>query len=424
MNRRPSHEPSREFGSSRRLWDDATRHTSSLGCPTCLDLGRCGGLHTEAGLLDCADLCSCPDKASCDMVCRFKPGQFVRRMREVGGFSFETAARAPVTPIPYLPTVVPFVADGYSRVLTLDEPFVAFSLYDIINLGTGELHVAKRQALGQRFRIPPSATVILSGVDKDPKIERWWELPNRPELLAGLRRLGIALVTAPNYSVLSNVPRTDNLHSMKRILLAWVEMAQAGLAAALHLNARTDADYRRWSRLIRDRDEIQVIAFEFATGCGQGDRIDWHVQQLCQVADTAGRPLSLVMRGGARKLPEIRQHFAQVTLVETEAFARTMRRRRAILTEGGRLRWVASPTPEGKPIDELLAHNIGLVRVSHEAGSSRTAHPRLPTQSPRHPAQDRYGQSRQASLLRDLHLPRETGTVAQDLQGVIVAAKT
>lgn len=423
MNQRPSHEPTRDFGYSRRLWDDTTRHTPSLGCPTCLDFGRCGGLHTEAGLLDCADLCSCVDKTNCDMVCRFKPGQFVRRMREVGGVAFETAARAPVTAVLDLPPIVPFVGDGYSRVATLDEPFVALSLYDIVNLATGELHVATREALGQRFCIPPAATVILSGVDKDPKIERWWELPNRSALLAALRDLGITLVTAPNYSVLSNVPRIDNLHSMKRILLAWVEMAQAGLAAALHLNARTDTDYGRWSQLIHDRGEIQVIAFEFATGCGQGGRVDWHVQQLCQIADAAGRSLSLVIRGGARKLPELRRHFARVTLVETDAFARTIHRRRAMLTEGGRLRWIASPTPKGAPIDELLAHNIRLMQASHEASLCLAPRLRVPIRPTRRPAQHRDGQPRQPSLLRDLHLARETGTVAHDPQGVVVAAE-
>jgi hypothetical protein len=41
-------------------------------------------------------------------------------------------------------------------------------------------------------------------------------LKERPAILAALVKLGIALVTSPNYSVLTDVPRTDNLHAMKR----------------------------------------------------------------------------------------------------------------------------------------------------------------------------------------------------------------
>ena len=50
-----------------------------------------------------------------------------------------------------------------------------------------------------------------------------------------------------------------------------------GLPAALHVNARTEHDYARWGELIADRQEIEILAFEFATGCGRGERIDWHV---------------------------------------------------------------------------------------------------------------------------------------------------
>ena len=85
--------------------------------------------------------------------------------------------------------------------------------------------------------------------------------------------------------MLTDVPRTDNLYAMKRILLAWTEMASAGIATALHVNGRTEHDYLRWSDLIAKRPEIEILAFEFATGCGRGERIDWHVNQLCGLAD-------------------------------------------------------------------------------------------------------------------------------------------
>lgn len=206
MNRRPLHEPSRHFPKPQRLWDDTTRHAKSLGCATCLESHRCGGVHTDAGVLDCHDLCSCADKSRCDMVCRFNPSLFIARMREVGGLDFANAPRAPANGMPAIPTIVPFVDHRYGRSAMLDEPVVALSLYELVNLSTGTPHVGSRAELAERFRIPESATVIVSGVDKDGPIERWWELKQRAIILKALRALGISLVTTPNYSVLTDVP--------------------------------------------------------------------------------------------------------------------------------------------------------------------------------------------------------------------------
>lgn len=423
MNRRPSHEPSRHFPQPQRLWDDATRHAPSLGCPTCLERDRCGGVHTDAGIVDCRDLCTCKDKSKCDMVCRFNPSLFVARMREVDGLSFENAPRAPINGVPDIPLVVPFVDHRYGREARLDEPVVALSLYGLINLATGQPHVSSRAELAARFRIPEGATIVVSGVDKDGPIERWWELKDRGAILAALKGLGVAVITAPNYSVLTDVPRTDNLPAMKRILLAWTEMAAAGLPAALHVNGRTLHDYARWGDLIAERPEIEIVAFEFATGCGRGERIDWHVAQLCALADRVGRPLALVMRGGGRKLDELRRHFAHVSLIETDAFSRTLRRRRAHLTESGRIRWAAFPTPRGAPIDELLAHNVAIVRASYEASGRPASRLRPQTRRPRR-ATDRDSEPVQPCLLRQLHLSGEAWGVAPEQQRVVAAAKS
>ena len=356
------------------------------------------------------------------MVCRFNPRLFVARMREVSGLGFENAPRASSNGVPDLPTIVPFVDHRYGRVATLDEPAVALSLYELVNLATGRPHVASRVELADRFRIPESATIIVSGVDKDGPIERWWELKERAAILEALKTLGIALVTTPNYSVLTDVPRTDNLHAMKQILLTWTEMAAAGLPAGLHVNGRTLQDYARWGDLIAERPEIEILAFEFATGCGRGERIDWHVAQLCALADRVGRPLALVIRGGGRKLGELQSHFAHVSLIETEAFSRTIRRRRCYLIESGRLKWAKFPTPKGAPIDDLLAHNIVLVRASYETSAKPALRLRPPTRRARR-ATHRDTEPVQPGLLRQLHLPSEARGVAPEPQDVIATAK-
>lgn len=89
MTRRASQEPTRDFKPSHRLRDDAASYAPSLGCGGCPDFKTCGGLHTDAGVFDCNDFCSCEDRAACDSVCRNKPDQFFERYLEIGGFELE-----------------------------------------------------------------------------------------------------------------------------------------------------------------------------------------------------------------------------------------------------------------------------------------------------------------------------------------------
>jgi hypothetical protein len=310
-------------------------------------------------------------------VCRFNPRLFVARMREVGGLGFKTAPRAPANGVPDIPTIVPFVDHHYGRVATLDEPVVAISLYELVNLATGKPHVASRAELAARFLIPEGAAIVVTVVDKDGPIERWWELKERPAILAALKAVGVELVTTPTYSVLTDVPRTDNLHAMKRILLVWTEMASAGLRAALHVNGRTQRDYARWAELIAERPEIEILAFEFATGCGRGERIDWHVAQLCALADRVGRPLALVIRGGGRKLDALRRNFTRVILVETEAFSRTHSAPAGPSDRVGSPEMGEVPNPGGcanrRPPRAQRRPRAGVLRDLPEAGPAPTA---------------------------------------------------
>jgi len=117
---------------------------------------------------------------------------------------------------------------------------------------------------------------------------------------------------------------------------------------------------------------------------------------------------------------ELRRHFAQVSLIETEAFARAIRRRRAVITESGRLRWASSPTPKGAPIDDLVAHNIELVRMAHElrVEPARRLRAVLARSAP-----DRHDQPIEPSFLGDLELSPEAGGVTPKSQRVIAAAK-
>ena len=371
------------------LWDYADTMPCSLGCVSCVDRPICGGVHNGASFFDCGDYCRCKDKDTCDLVCRRKPKQFVERLREVGGLEFANVPRAQVVPIEALPPMVPLIDHATARVGKLNSPIVALSLYALLDIDADTLRYPDRAALSQKFGIDPNARLVVSGVARDRKIERYWAAKDRPAMLQQLAALDIALITPPNYSVLTDVPRTDNLHAMKRILMTTIEMMQAGLPTALHPNARTERDYERWGDLIAERPEIQYLAFEFATGAGRGERLDWHVAQLTALAARVPQPLGLVIRGGMRALEPLRAAFASVTMIDTDAFAKTCYRQAAQFRTDGRLVWRKHPTPPGAPIDALLQQNVAALQSHHIILSRSHAETRRSTMSMGFRAPDR-----------------------------------
>ncbi|HTT76976.1 MAG TPA: hypothetical protein VMF50_13490 [Candidatus Binataceae bacterium] len=219
--------------------------------------------------------------------------------------------------------------------------------------------------MAKNYRIPATMPIILTGTSHDAPLERWWSLGSRRrEVIRSLRALDIALVTTPNFSLFIDQPRWDDLHSIKRIALVHEEFLSEGLPAALHVNARTEHDWRRWRDYIAGRPEVTHIAFEFATGSGWAGRMDWHTNQLIQLATAIERPLHLVLRGGANVLPRLSKAFSAITFLESSAFLKTVKRQRAMLTAAGTVSWQPSPTGRNEMLDGLLTNNWQVVGAS------------------------------------------------------------
>src|SRR5262249_51458579 len=149
----------------------------------------------------------------------------------------------------------------------LKMPAVALPFARMFDRRTGEARFKDRYDLSCRFRIDENAAVVLSGTDVDSPLESWWSLgrERRKRIIQSLKELRIDIVTSPNYSLFIDQPRWDDLHSMKRIAIVQSEFLNGGLQAALHVNGRTELDFQRWADYVRQRPEIQIIAYEFAT---------------------------------------------------------------------------------------------------------------------------------------------------------------
>ncbi len=327
----------------------------SMGCVSCRHLQICGGLYTKGDLFSCHDLC-CNKPESCETVCEKKVSLYIESRREVHGFDLDTVPRTTRLQSPSLPSHIPLVYHGTGR----EDPFDADAVCLPLSRLLPHIKTLKTpEELALHFRFTPTAKVIVSGVDRDPEIERWWgKTSQKAGLIKRLKDLGIAMITSPNYSLFTNVPRVNDMHNMKRIAIVHSEFLLGGLPAALHVNARTERDWERWAEFLSLREEITHVSVEFATGARVEDRKAWHVEQLITLARAVGRPLSLVIRGAYGFHDRIAKEFKELIWLDATPFFKTQSRQRAYFdVENAKLKWRSSPTAPGELLDELLQHN-------------------------------------------------------------------
>lgn len=356
----------RNLRRERRRWDDSNVHNAPLGCITCSEYGLCGGLHKRQRDYDCLGDC-CGDPTNCDNVCPRNFDVFVERCREVDGFDLNNIPRAtPLLP-PDLPSYIPLIFHGSSRVDFLDAPAVALPLHKFYNRRDGSLRYKARTDFEAAFKLRKNTRIILVGCGRDKPIEGWWGLSSqRRVILKTLSRMGIELVTSPNYSVFTDVPRHDNLFNIKRIGNAWYEAIDSGIPCSLHLNARTVQDYARLSEFIQRRAEATDVAFEFKTGGAWFNRREFHQSQLAQLARRVTKPLRMIMIGGLPAIPILAPAYDRLTFVDTSAFMKAMYRQRLIAGNDGNVLGVTERSELGEAIDALLANNIALMRTRIE----------------------------------------------------------
>jgi hypothetical protein len=287
----------------------------------------------------------------------------VDRVREIDGFSLDNVPRAARLESPALPDMVPVIFHGHQREAPAPTDVVALPFYRMFDRRTGEPRWKDHESLCAEYALAPGTTILLTGTQRDPPLERWWGFGTdiRRPIIRALKAIGIQLVTTPNYSLFLDRPRWDDMHAMKRIAIVHEEFLAEGLPAALHVNSRTEKDFQRWAAFLAARPEITHVAYEFTTGTGWAHRRQQHADWLAMMAAEVGRPLHLLVRGGLEIHPIIIASFARVTVLDTTIFMKTMMRQRAVLRGKRRLAWHAAPTLSGVPVHDLFAENFTTV---------------------------------------------------------------
>jgi hypothetical protein len=350
---------SREQRAFERLWSKPDA-PMSLGCVDCPEKGICGGQTVEGASFSCLDHC-CGSPFTCQIVC---PDAYVYadRIREVKGLSLDTL-RGPLLPVDQLPTYVPMFFHGSAMSNTVDTPAIAIPLYRFFDRN-GDCRFEDVQSVHDAFKLEASTRIILSGVAQDREVERWWKLEQlgRIKAIGNLRRLGIAMVTTPNFSLIVDRPRWDDLHSMRRIVLAYHELVSEGQPAALHVNGRTETDFVRWGDYIADHPEVTHLAFEFTTGTRNPSRMMQHANWLAGLARASSRRMGLLLRGGSLVSGLLSEHF-DVSFIDSSPFEKAQHRQVAFLDKQGQRRWDERCTIRGQPVDKLLEENIRVSKL-------------------------------------------------------------
>lgn len=340
------------------LWYQDGREIS-LGCVDCPEESWCGGLSTEAGLFNCMDLC-CGKPDECDQYACPRQVRYSALVNEVGGFDL-TPYRQAVAQPPVLPNYIPFMQDWYVLRGPISTPAIAVSLFDLLDTKTGLAKFQSKREVLEKFKINPSAKLVITSTDKDRLVENaWWGM--RPKDTAeSIRKLHPAIVTTPNFSMHINAPRHDNLVSMARIAACFEEFAAAGLPVAVHVNARTPKDFARWTEYLVASRGIGLISYEMGTIGGSNKRRAWHADRLVELARAVPRPLTLLTRGGTPYLRELGEAFDRVIVSDTNPHMKAKKRQRASLVDG-RVVWRPHPTEPGESIDALLRRNMAVRR--------------------------------------------------------------
>ncbi len=327
----------------------------SLGCIGCPDLRLCGGQTITGSGFNCLDHC-CGKPKACQTVC-LNAHIFADRLREVGGLELATPFTTPLVS-PSLPTYVPMLFHGSARLELYQGPAVALPLYRFFDRAA-ECRFKSVEAVANAYRLAPTTGIILSGVAQDHEVEAWWKLEARGRIkaIANLRRLDVAMVTTPNFSLMVDRPRWDDMHSMRRIACAYHELISEGQPAALHVNGRTQQDFNRWTDYVAAHPEVTHLAYEFTTGAKSPARMLQHAEWLVGIARGAGRRLGLVMRGGVQVAAMLSQHF-DLNFVDSSAFEKAQHREIATIGPDGQRWWRKRFTEIGEPVDLHFEENV------------------------------------------------------------------
>jgi hypothetical protein len=338
----------------KRLGPTATvMHGASvgLGCSRCTFLPDCGGTYQS---FDCLHEC-CHNFQSCKIACP-NSHQFGRLVRDSGGFFPSIGALIQHNHV-ILPLYVPVIHHRYSRNSPLIEPIIGLPTSRVVALRRHfpDLNAVKLRSL---FGVRQDARIVLISVAQDYELEKMWRDMRVNDLPGFIGKLGVEHITSPNFSIPDDLPRTEGLVNIARILKASDEFSRARLSVIPHLNATHERQWRNWTSFLREHSHLRFVAKEFQTGLASAQKARWHIAKLLEVQQRIGRGVHLCAIGGRRHMAHM-MRLDGLTIIDSSPFLQTVHRQILTFPNG---KWVLSRIPTGQMLDGRLAENIEAYR--------------------------------------------------------------
>lgn len=335
---------------------------SPVSCESCSHRTRCSD-RRDGVLFGCFDYCvgRC-NKATCNLTCPFNEPEYSRRMMEVGWFKpLKGSVPAPLEDgMP--PLHLPMIYGRTDRDTPLAVPWAAVPFHRLFReVGRKGLEpVATSPAeLRAKFLLNPETRVAGISAGFDSHLERMWEYYRMVDMAAALKAMGVSVATVPNFSFWVWAPRMHNEWNFRRMALFTLRLWECGFPMVPHVYAESDADWLDRAAFFVDHPQLDTFAFEFQTGDAPAAQIPRLRRQMAMFQDKVGRPLRVIVSGGAGPTYWLPQIFPDVSIVEADSYMKSIKRRLLLPRPRGKYR-ICSIQTTGT-VCELMQSNLRTV---------------------------------------------------------------
>jgi len=300
---------------------------------------------------------------------------------EVGGWDTTLNCSIVVPGAASVPAYVPQILHKSKRSRALNRAIVAVPLHAIVGRDSARRYRVKYSSplqLRKGLLLRDDCEIIITSVAPDPFIEEFWAQHRTGTILKEIQALNVVAMTVPNYSFMSDVPRSNSLYNFGRIFRMSERMSDANIATVFHLQASNRRDWRRWEDLLINQAHVKFVALEFQTGPARPDVGDRYFYGLVELQARLRRALHPLLLAGMGRVPALDKYFpGSYTIIDSMPFLKTMHRQAPLVVPGKKLKWRTVRTSETQPLDEMLETNIKRYEDFYRVDSSEAKHFKL-----------------------------------------------
>lgn len=344
----------------------------SANCFECRFAADCSGMEYPE-LYGCFSYCAatCQRVGSCDYTCPNNPDPYLNTVRwaEVGGVGNQgiESIRLSDTKSATLPRYVPRIGRFWKRGRSKGKPapletsWAAISLFDILRRSGKSEYKAIAETpieLRRHYSLRDDCKLLLVGVAEDRHLERFWRYHKAFDSSAALAKLGIEVVTPPNFSYFLDIPKTHYIWNRKRLLRASEELSKSGLVVSPHIYATNEFEWKFWVEFYREREHLSLATVEFQTADGTQSRMEDAVERLLWFRDQVGREIHPILVGGRHAAKIVSVGFDNFTITDQNPYMKSVNRMLFRPTENNGIGWRQLRTGESDGIRQHLNFNL------------------------------------------------------------------